>query len=80
MHKRTFEIIGRKGINPMISKMRLICDQAYKPGSVVDSHLSRRTVARALQPPPRRQPGQPYLLHGVAPDRVYSAGQFPAGG
>ena len=29
------------------------CDQVCKPGSVFCSHLSRRTVADTLQPPPR---------------------------
>ena len=54
------------------------CDRVYKPGSVIDSHLSRRIVAGALQPPPRKQPGRPCFLHGVAPDRVYSNGRFHA--
>ena len=54
------------------------CDRDYKPGSVIDSHLSRRIVANALQPPPRKQPGRPCFLHGVAPDRVYSNGRFHA--
>ena len=54
------------------------CDRDYKPGSVIDSHLSRRIVAGALQPPPRKQPGRPCFLHGVAPDRVYSNGRFHA--
>ena len=51
-------------------------DRVCKPGSVIDSHLSRRTVAGALQPPSRKQPGRPCLLCGVAPDRVYSNGRF----
>ena len=55
-----------------------LCDRDYKPGSVIDSHLSRRIVANALQPPPRKQPGRPCFLHGVAPDRVYSNGRFHA--
>ena len=54
------------------------CDRVCKPGSVIDSHLSRRIVAGALQPPPRKQPGRPCFLHGVAPDRVYSNGRFHA--
>ena len=57
---------------------RAFCDRVYKPGSVIDSHLSRRIVAGALQPPPRKQPGRPCFLHGVAPDRVYSIGRFHA--
>ena len=56
------------------------CEQNCKPGSVFDSHLSRRIVAGTLKPP-REQPGQPPCSHtGVAPDRVYSDGQFPAVG
>ena len=55
-------------------------EQNCKPGSVFDSHLSRRIVAGTLKPP-REQPGQPLCSHtGVAPDRVYSDGQFPAVG
>ena len=62
----------------------LWCEQDCKPGSVFDSHLSRRTVADTLQPP-RERPGQPWgrtpCSHtGVAPDRVYSIGQSPADG
>ena len=37
----------------------IMCEQNYKPGSVFDSHLSRRTVADTLKPP-RERPGQPY--------------------
>ena len=55
---------------------RRFYDRVYKPGSVIDSHLSRRTVAGALQPPSRKQPGKPCFLCGVAPDRVYSNGRF----
>ena len=43
---------------------------------MIDSHLSRRTVAGTLQPPSRKQPGKPCFLCGVAPDRVYSNGRF----
>ena len=53
-------------------------DRDYKPGSVIDSHLSRHTVAGMLQPPSRKQPGKPCFLCGVAPDRVYSNGRFHA--
>ena len=57
-----------------------MCEQNCKPGSVFDSHLSRRTVASTLKPP-RERPGQPVCSHtGVAPDRVYSVGLFPADG
>ena len=44
-------------------------DWDYKPGSVIDSHLSRRSVAAALKPPPRKRPGRPYasstVLHRI---------------
>ena len=65
-------------IKPLTLCARGFCDRVYKPGSVIDSHLSRRIVANALQPPPRKQPGRPCFLHGVAPDRVYSNGRFHA--
>ena len=42
-----------------------------KPGSVIDSHLSKPEIARRLQPPPRSGRANHILLHGVAPDRVY---------
>ena len=54
------------------------CEQVCKPGSVFDSHLSRRIVADTFKPP-RERSGQPMCSHtGVAPDRVYSDGQSPA--
>ena len=60
--------------------LRYRYNQDCKPGSVFDSHLSRRTVAGTLKPP-RERPGQPTCSHSsVAPDRVYSDGQFPAVG
>ena len=60
------------------------CEQDCKPGSVFDSHLSRRTVAGTLQPP-RERPGQPrgsdpLLPYRCCSDRVYSIGQSPADG
>ena len=42
-----------------------------KPGSVIDSHLSKPAIAHRLQPPPRSGRANHILLHGVAPDRVY---------
>ena len=56
----------------------LFYDRNYKPGSVIDSHLSRRIVANTFQPPSRKQPGELCFLCGVAPDRVYSNGRFHA--
>ena len=39
--------------HPRVSRMGLIFyEQNCKPGSVFDSHLSRRTVAGTLKPPP----------------------------
>ena len=52
------------------------CDRAYKPGSVIDSHLSRRTVAGTLKPPPKRGRAGLMRFHGVAPDRGYSDERF----
>ena len=43
----------------------LFCDRYCKPGSVIDSHLSRRTVAGTLKPPPRRRSGKPYVSSTV---------------
>ena len=57
-----------------------IREQNYKPGSVSDSHLSRRTVAGTLKPPPRDGRASHMSLHGVAPDRVYSGGHSRAVG
>ena len=78
-HGRKPRLPLREGeIKPLALCARGFCDRVYKPGSVIDSHLSRRIVAGALQPPPRKQPGRPCFLHGVAPDRVYSNGRFHA--
>ena len=53
-----------------------LSERACKPGSVIDSHLSRRTVAGAFQPPPWDGRAGHMSLRGVAPDRVYSGGRF----
>ncbi len=45
--------------------------RVYKPGSVIDSHLSKPKIARGFQPPPRDGRANLLSLHGVAPDRVY---------
>ena len=42
-----------------------------KPGSVIDSHLSKPAIAHRFQPPPWSGRANLLLLHGVAPDRVY---------
>lgn len=68
----------RQNVKKRTPCVRLLHDRVYKPGSVSDSHLSSRRVAAAIQPPPRKQPGQPCFLHGVAPDRVCSDGRFHA--
>lgn len=36
----------------------ILNDLAYKPGSVIDSHLSRPYVTAGLKPPIQGQPGQ----------------------
>ena len=51
--------------------------QSYKPGSVLDNHLSRLAIADMLKRPTYREasgqpPFNPYL--GLAPDGVYTAG------
>ena len=48
-----------------------IREQNYKPGSVFDSHLSRRTVAGTLKPP-RERPGQPWDPKPLLPYRCCS--------
>ena len=57
-----------------------LSERACKPGSVIDSHLSRRTVAGAFQPPPWDGRAGHMSLRGVAPDRVYSIGHSRADG
>ena len=54
----------------------LFHNQVCKPGSVIDSHLSRHSVTTVFKPPSRKQPGKPCFLCGVAPDRVCSDGCF----
>ena len=46
-------------------------EQDCKPGSVFDSHLSRRIVADTLQPP-RERPGQPWGSDPLLPYRCCS--------
>ena len=75
-----FGIAKRKRNSGLPLFLLYIREQNYKPGSVFDSHLSRRTVAGTLKPP-RERPGKPWgrspCSHtGVAPDRVYSDGHF----
>ena len=49
-----------------------LCEQVCKPGSVFDSHLSKRIVAGALQPP-RERTGRP-----IAPIAVLLRIEFTA--
>ena len=58
----------------------LLREQACKPGSVIDGHLSGTHVAARLKPPPRDGRAGLLSLHGVAPDRVYSTELSPADG
>ena len=53
-----FGIAKRKRNSGFPLFLLYIREQNYKPGSVFDSHLSRRTVAGTLKPP-RGRPGQP---------------------
>lgn len=46
----------------------------------LDEHLSNPAVAGRLKPPPEDDRANHMSSHGVAPDRVYSDGQFPAVG
>ena len=49
-------------------------ESASKPGSVVDNHSSRTTVARSLKQPTRIRSGPPHgSLFGLAPSGVYRA-------
>ena len=50
----------------------MVCEQVCKPGSVFDSHLSKRAVAGALQPP-RERTGRP-----IAPIPVLLRIEFTA--
>ena len=70
------EIKEQSHLHHSVDAIALLYDQVYKPGSVIDSHLSRRIVANTFQPPSRKQPGEPCFLCGVAPDRVCSDGCF----
>ncbi len=47
------------------------CEQDCKPGSVSGSHLSRRRVAAALQPP-RERSGRPWGAKPLLPYRCCS--------
>ncbi len=55
------------------------CDQACKPSSVVNSHLSGLGVTAAAHATSTGHAGPTHLsLCGVAPNRVCRAVQFPA--
>ncbi|MPM20054.1 hypothetical protein SDC9_66481 [bioreactor metagenome] len=80
---KTVKFIGGDRTSPgcvFRSRGYILCKQNCKPGSVFDSHLSRRAVADALKPPPGSGRADLLLPHGVAPDRVYSGGLSPAVG
>ncbi len=70
----------RSGGAPVQASLPIYREQNCKPGSVFDSHLSRRAVAGALQPPPEDGRASLMSSHGVAPDRVYSGEQSPVTG
>lgn len=59
-------------IDPQWKPFYALYERVCKPGSVLSSHLSRRIVAGAFQPPPRDGRAGLLSLRGVAPDRVYS--------
>ncbi len=56
---------------PAGKQVHFCTTQVCKPGSVIDSHLSKPAIARRFQPPPRDGRANLLSLHGVAPDRVY---------
>ena len=64
----------------MKADLKINNEQACKPGSVKNDHLSRPAVADRLKPPPEDGRADRMSSHGVAPDRVYSIGQSPADG
>ncbi len=74
--KQICESLSKKSVSDAFDRLS---EWACKPGSVIDSHLSRRTVAGAFQPPPWDGRADHMSLLGVAPDRVYSAALSPAG-
>ena len=76
-------ILGKTGSCCKKRSSFLFCDRYCKPGSVIDSHLSRRTVAGTLKPPPRRRSGKPYVSSTVllrieftAPQCSHAAGEL----
>ena len=66
-----FGIAKRKRNSGFPLFLLYIREQNYKPGSVFDSHLSRRTVAGTLKPP-RERPGQPWDPKPLLPYRCCS--------
>ena len=42
-----------------------LSDRVYKPGSVIDSHLSSHIVANTVKPPSRKHPGRPDVSSAV---------------
>ena len=76
-------MIFRQAKNDASRRHFFMFDWDYKPGSVIDSHLSRRSVAAALKPPPWKRPGRPYasstVLHRIeftAPQCSHAAGEL----
>ena len=67
-----FGIAKRKRNSGFPLFLLYIREQNYKPGSVFDSHLSKRAVAGALQPP-RERTGRP-----IAPIPVLLRIEFTA--
>jgi len=68
-------VLADKKQTAAILQQSVFRDRDCKPGSVIDSHLSRRTVANTLKPPKGR-PGKPMSHYGVAPNRVYRTARF----
>ena len=81
-NKDTFNKANNKAERRFLA-LCFVYDRNYKPGSVIDSHLSRRTVAGTLKPPPRRRSGRPCVSSTVllrieftAPRCSHAAGEL----
>ena len=85
------KVLGASVINrcPQKKEFKMIkrFESAYKPGYVLNDHLSSFTVTDKIKRPTTKHDGQPYrFLFGLASDGVYTAlsvtretvGSYPA--
>ena len=63
--------------NPRTERPGNWYESVYKPGSVLNDHLSSPVVADRIKPPPENGRAGLLFSHGVAPDRVYSINMSP---